>query len=114
MRGDRLRDRDLGQSRHCGTHFEQIGATRQIAQKRAEEHSLPQLAKQKGQRVRVGCSSQRRGIALADADGRFQGCGDRGEKLGPCGAKALRVQAELERLGEVHRRSQCGDRPFPY
>ena len=45
---DRHRRRHIGQSGHYRTDFEQVGATGQIAQQRAEEHALPQLAQQKG------------------------------------------------------------------
>ena len=57
---------------------------------------------------------QRRFVIRANDEGRVQRGDDGGEQLRLCGAEATRVPAELERLGEVHRRSQCGDRPFEY
>jgi len=103
MQIDGCIDRDFGEARGRRADFGEVSPTGKIAKERRQQDALPQAAQRHGKSNVIGGFSRRGDVFLQPGHSVIE----RGERtrceLGPRSSKACAVQAELERLGRVHR-----------
>jgi len=103
MQVDGSVDRDFGKPGGGRTDFGEVGPAGEIPEQRRQQDALAQPAQRHGESDVVGRISRHGDVVFRPCHGMIERGTNTRHELGLRGSKACAVQAELERLGRVHR-----------